>query len=132
MNKNNDIMIFMKKILDDVDVLNKKINEKGLNNRLKLQISIEMINNNMTDTPECIQSKKRKRLNEKQKSKVEKSKYKKDIEQMLFDGATIDEIATFLREQGEDISKSSVGRYAQRFFQIQESNTIKSEVSHDA
>lgn len=125
-------MIFMKKILDDVDVLNKKINEKGLNNRLKLQISIEMINNNMTDTPECIQSKKRKRLNEKQKSKVEKSKYKKDIEQMLFDGATIDEIATFLREQGEDISKSSVGRYAQRFFQIQESNTIKSEVSHDA
>ena len=51
---------------------------------------------------------------------------------MLRDGFSYEEISRILNERGENISKSTIGRYAQEFFKKRESNAIKSEVSHDA
>lgn len=40
---------------------------------------------------------------------------KGQVDRLLIENATYEEIASFLKEQGHDIGKSSIGRYGKEF-----------------
>lgn len=71
-------------------------------------------------------------------SKVEtelSDEVKRQVDRLLIENATYEEIAAFLKEKGHDISKSSIGRYGKGFLNAykrlrmieDQSRTLKSE-----
>ena len=61
--------------------------------------------------------------------KVERlpAKLKKDVENRLLEGETYEDISSYLKEQGEDISYSAVGRYGRGFLKRFESVRVAKE-----
>lgn len=61
--------------------------------------------------------------------KIEKlpAELKRDVEERLLSGETYEEVAGYLKEQGEDIHYSSVGRYGRKFLKRFESVRIAKE-----
>lgn len=61
--------------------------------------------------------------------KIEKlpAELKRDVEERLLSGKTYEEVAGYLKEQGEDIHYSSVGRYGRKFLKRFESVRIAKE-----
>ena len=54
---------------------------------------------------------------------------KREVEQKLLDGETYENISEYLKEQGEDVHYSSVGRYGRKFLKRFESVRIATEVA---
>ena len=61
--------------------------------------------------------------------KVERlpAKLKKDVENRLLEGETYEDSSSYLKEQGEDISYSAVGRYGRGFLKRFESVRVAKE-----
>ena len=106
-------------ILSTANALNKFIDELGLSGSLKVVIIEEKINGAGNKIPKSIYENRRRNS---QLSKVETSQHIDDIHKMLLDGVKYEDISLFLKSKGESIGKSSIGRYAQRYFKAIESN----------
>lgn len=114
----------MKVALDSATMFNALIDEVGLDNDIKLIIAKELFSKIGIDVPIDVEITGRKKKLKKVKSIVETSKYKSIIDKMLLDEFTYQEISDFLKSKGENISKSTIGRYALDFQDKVNSETI--------
>ncbi|MDI3477575.1 MAG: Bacteriophage Mu, Gp27 [Candidatus Petromonas sp.] len=108
----NNLIVDEKYLEKIVTILNEFIDEIGLSSSLKVVI-IEAENN---------LDKKRRTRRDYGKFKVKTSPYIEDVKKMLLDGMSYADISNFLKSEGESISKASIGRYAQSFFDSLESD----------
>lgn len=115
----------MKLALQSISIFNNLIDEAGINSNIKLIIAREIFNKMGIDIP-INTNINRIGIKNKRRSKyaIDSSRYKETVNQMLINKISYHEISEFLKSKGENISKSSIGRYSKHFFEYQNKNTL--------
>lgn len=111
--------------LQSIEMFEKLIDEAGINSNLKLIIATEIFNKMGINIPI---SANKNQINIKAKGRtkaVDSSEHKETVNQMLINKISYSEISDFLKSKGENISRSSIGRYAKYFFECQNKNISK-------
>lgn len=120
----------LKVALDTANMFNALIDETGLESNIKLIVAKELfekIGINISLEMGIKTRTRKAKINI--KYAVDDSKYKDIVDNMLINKVRYKDISEFLKSKGENISTSSIGRYAKHFFKDQQEKVMLSIIS---